>query len=121
MDSGIEVLVQVEGAPVRLTPQVERALYRTTHEALANAWRHAHCSYVSIGLTFAKDALELVVTDDGVGLGQALEQEGPRMGLANMRKSIEEVGGTFKIRAAKPRGVRVEARVGRKGSASASS
>lgn len=120
MDSGIEVLVQVEGAPVRLTPQVERALYRTAHEALANAWRHARCSTINVGLTFGKDELELTVTDDGVGLGQALKEEGPRVGLANMRKAIEQVGGSFRIRSAKPRGVRVEARVARKGATSGS-
>jgi len=120
MDSGIEVLVQVEGAPVRLTPQVERALYRTAHEALANAWRHAHCSTVSVGLAFDREEIALIVTDDGVGLGQALKQEGPRVGLANMRKSVEQIGGSFRIRSAKPRGVRIEARVARKGPSSAS-
>ncbi|HEY7873797.1 MAG TPA: GAF domain-containing protein [Actinomycetota bacterium] len=120
MDSGIEVLVQVEGAPVRLTPQVERALYRTAHEALANAWRHARCSTVVVELTFGKEELVLTVTDDGVGLGQALREEGPRVGLANMRKAIEEVGGSFRIRSAKPRGVRVEARVARRGTSSGS-
>jgi signal transduction histidine kinase len=120
MDSGIEVLVQVEGAPVRLTPQVERALYRTAHEALANAWRHAHCSTVNLALAFGREEIALIVTDDGVGLGQALKQEGPRVGLANMRKGVEQIGGSFRIRSAKPRGVRIEARVARKGPPSAS-
>jgi signal transduction histidine kinase len=120
MDSGIEVLVQVEGAPVRLTPQVERALYRTAHEALANAWRHARCSTINVQLTFDKEELVLTVTDDGIGLGQALKEEGPRVGLANMRKAIEQIGGSFRIRSAKPRGVRVEARVARKGTSSGS-
>lgn len=120
MDSGINVLVSVEGAPARLTPQVERALYRTSHEGLANAWRHARCSTVLIDLTFDKEEILLSVTDDGVGLGQALDEEGPRAGIANMRKSVEEVGGSFRIRAAKPRGLRLEARVKREGNASVS-
>lgn len=120
MDSGIEVLVSVEGAPARLTPQVERALYRTSHEGLANAWRHARCSTVAIDLNFGKKDIVLSVTDDGVGLTQTLQQEGPRAGIANMRKSIEAVGGTFRIRAAKPRGLRIEARVKREGHTSAS-
>lgn len=120
MDSGIEVLVSVEGAPVRLTPQVERALYRIAHEGLANAWRHARCATVVIQLSFGPEEVALTVTDDGIGLSQTLKEEGPRVGVANMRKSVEEAGGSFRIRAAKPRGIRIEARVKREGRTSAS-
>jgi signal transduction histidine kinase len=120
LDSGIEILVSVEGVPARLTPQVERALYRIAHEGLANAWRHARCAHVHIQLAFAKDEVSLRVTDDGVGLTATLEHEGPRAGIANMRKSIEEVGGSFRVRAAKPRGVRIEGCVKREGRTSAS-
>ena len=120
MDSGIEILVSVEGAPARLTPQVERALYRIAHEGLANAWRHSRCEQVVIRLVFDKDEVSLSVADDGVGLSQTIQEEGPRAGIANMRKSVEEVGGSFRLRAVKPRGVRIEARVKRERRASAS-
>jgi signal transduction histidine kinase len=119
MDSGINVLVSVEGAPAQLTPQVERALYRIAHEGLANAWRHACCEHVAIHLEYGSNEVALSVTDDGVGLTQTLKEEGPRVGIANMRKSVEQVGGSFRIRAAKPRGLRIEARV-KEGSASGS-
>jgi two-component system NarL family sensor kinase len=120
LDSGIDISVSVEGAPARLTPQVERALYRIAHEGLANAWRHARCAQVVINLVFAKDEVALTVADDGIGLSQTLKEEGPRAGVANMRKSVEQVGGSFRIRAAKPRGVRIEARVKREKRPSAS-
>jgi signal transduction histidine kinase len=103
-----------------LTPQVERALYRIAHEGLANAWRHARCSTLAVDLVFGPDEVSLTVTDDGIGLSQTLDQEGPRAGIANMRKSIEEAGGTFRLRAANPRGLRIEARVKKEGRTSAS-
>lgn len=112
-DSSIPVLVEIEGAPRRLTPGVERALYRVAHEGLMNAWRHARCSALRVEVSFGKSDVRLRVVDDGVGVTSigGGKDGWARMGLASMRRAMDEVGGDLRIRAAKPRGTIVEARV----------
>lgn len=112
-DSGIDVVVDVSGEPTRLAPRVEKALYRVFHEALMNAWRHAHCKAIRAELTFGSDEITLTAVDDGVGLLAGSRAAGPRVGTASMRRAMEEVGGAFRIRNIKPTGVRVDASVPR--------
>jgi signal transduction histidine kinase len=110
-DSGIEVLVEVEGRAVRLAPRIEQALYRVAHEALINAWRHARCGVVRAELRFERDAVSLRIQDDGVGLQLRHPEDGVHMGIDGMRRAVNEVEGSIRVRTARPRGVVVEARV----------
>lgn len=110
-DSGISVLVECAGRPVRLQPAVERALYRVANEALTNAWRHARCSFVRLELDFTGGEVALRITDDGVGLSPRLRDRGPGLGIMSMRRAIAEVDGSLRVRNAARHGVRVEAKV----------
>ncbi|MEX2459380.1 MAG: GAF domain-containing protein [Actinomycetota bacterium] len=114
-DTGIPVILEVAGRPTRLQPRIERALYRVVHQALANAWRHARCASTRVELAFRPDGVGVQVLDDGVGLGGRWPESRVGTGIHSMRRAIDEVGGTFRLRNARPRGVRVEAWVGREG------
>ncbi|MDQ3951829.1 MAG: GAF domain-containing protein [Actinomycetota bacterium] len=109
-DSELDVIVDVSGRPVRLPARAERALYRVVHESLANAWRHSRCSVVRVALAFEKRRVRLTVTDDGTGLTETIPDRG-RVGTSSMRRAITDVGGSFQIRNARPRGVVVEAEI----------
>ena len=111
-DSGIQVQVDVDGISSRLPSKLQRALYRVAHEALSNAWRHARCENIVIRLNRDGPELILTISDDGVGPSIQQMSESSRGGMANMRRAMSEVGGTFRIRPVKPHGVKVEARVG---------
>ena len=108
-DSGIQVLLDVTGSTIRLSPRIERALYRVAHEALTNAWRHARCSTIRLELAFDRPQTSMVIVDDGTGVRP--DQEGPRVGIANMRRAMDEVDGSLRIKNVKPHGLRVEASV----------
>lgn len=110
-DSGISVLVECTGRPSRLSPAVERAMYRVANEALTNAWRHARCSFVRMELAFSAQEVALRITDDGVGLSPRLRDRGPGLGIMSMRRAIAEVDGILRVRNAARHGVRVEAKV----------
>lgn len=110
-DSGISVLVESQGRPMRLTPAVERAMYRVANEALTNAWRHARCSFVRLELDFTANEIALRITDDGVGLSPRLRDRGPGLGIMSMRRAIAQVDGILHVRNAARHGVRVEAKV----------
>jgi signal transduction histidine kinase len=112
-DSGLRVTVCVHGRAVRMSGQIEQALYRVAHEALTNAWRHAHGEKVQVDLTFADDHVLLRVVDDGVGLNGAPNGDGLHVGILGMRRVMADAGGLLRVACAKPRGTVVEAQVPR--------
>ena len=112
-DSGIQILVEVKGKPVRLSPDAERAVYRVAHEAIANAWRHSRCAILRLELAFERREVVLRIRDDGVGLGPRGVDRGIGLGIITMRRAVAEVNGVLHVRNAGPRGVVVEARVPR--------
>ena len=109
-DTGICVLLDVDPG-LEVDAAIEGALFRVAHQALANAWRHARCATVRIELRRTAAAAVISVTDDGVGLGRRWERRGPGMGIAGMRRAIDEVGGRLRVRNIRPHGVRIEATV----------
>ncbi|MGY1640175.1 histidine kinase [Geodermatophilus sp. SYSU D00703] len=63
-----------------LGPDAELVVYRVAQEALTNVARHADAGRVCVDLapTFAGDAVQLRIVDDGRGLGDAREGAGIR-------------------------------------------
>lgn len=78
---------------VRLRPpvRIERELYRIAFEAIVNVERHAAAEHLSVRYAAGLDAVELVVTDDGVGLRGDVSSD--RYGLIGMRERAERIGG----------------------------
>ena len=79
VDKEVPLHVQVEAATV-------------LREALSNAARHAEASRVEVSVTI-DDHLTLVVTDDGVGIGNPTRMSG----IANSRARAELLGGKLEI------------------------
>lgn len=83
----------VEAAPAPDAFAV-RSLARVYKEAIVNAARHARAGRVDVDLAFETAAFALTIRDDGQGLDPAAQ---PGRGLANMRRRVEELGGTFEV------------------------
>ncbi len=103
---------QVEGRPVRLSEEVELALFRIAQEALSNVQRHARAEHTAVRLTFAPDRVHLVVQDDGRGFHPPerlvdLVQHG-HLGLMSMQERAQIIGGRLTIRSHPGQGTRVE-------------
>jgi signal transduction histidine kinase len=111
-DSGIRVQVDIKGSG-RLPMRIEQSLYRVAHEALTNAWRHSRCDTLRIALTIGSKDVELSVVDDGLGIRSF--EDTRRSGVTNMRRALEEVGGTFRITNIKPHGTAVDVHIPREG------
>jgi signal transduction histidine kinase len=90
-----------------LPAAVEVATYRIVQEALTNVVRHAGARRCVIRLSLG-GALELEITDDGVGLP---EDRHAGVGLTSMRERAAELGGTCVIEAPPGGGTRVLARL----------
>ena len=73
----------------RLHPEIEATAYYIAAKAAANAVRHASAGHVEITLARTSDALQLTVTDDGVG-GATF---GGGTGLQGLRDRADAAGG----------------------------
>lgn len=103
------VTVEATALPETLPAAVEVAAYRIVQEALMNVSRHAGASTCNIRLACAGSrALEVEVTDDGIGLPDA---PGQGVGLRSMRERAAELGGICEIGRASACGTRVFARL----------
>ena len=86
------------------------ALLRVLQEALNNTVRHAKASRVSCALRRDGNQIVIDFEDDGAGL-PAQEARGRGRGLGNMARRVQDLGGTFTLDAARPRGLRLSASI----------
>src|SRR5512143_2856335 len=64
--AGPQMTLTVDGAPRRLTPDQELAIYRIVQEALNNVIKHAHAERAEVKLIF-EGVLKVSIGDNGVG------------------------------------------------------
>ncbi len=96
-----------EDVPSRmLSAEARHHLLLALKEALNNVARHAAATEVRLGLRVVREGLTLTIADDGEGFtpgSTANFQDGAGAGrpagtgLANMRRRVESLGGTFKV------------------------
>jgi signal transduction histidine kinase len=90
--------VRVEGMPRRLDASLEHHLLRIGLEALTNALKHSGARRIEILLRFRPDTTDLVVQDDGGGLGHGAEDmPGGHFGLQGIRERADKLGGVLQI------------------------
>jgi len=98
--TGIEAKFAVKGEVRKLPLNVETAIYRVVQEALYNVFKHAQATRVDLELSFHPHHIEVQVTDNGVGIPEAVIQrsrEGLTFGLKSMLDRVAELGGTLEI------------------------
>lgn len=110
--SGVDVVLHVNGARERLAPELELVLYRVAQEALTNVVKHAHARHASVTLTRHPTRVDLSIDDDGTGFSPALDrvrdESGLGLGLFGMAERAALVGGSFSITPLTPTGVRIQ-------------
>jgi signal transduction histidine kinase len=81
-----------------VSPDLRHNVFLAAKEAITNVVRHARASEVWIRLRMDNDSFTLEIEDNGKGLGDMDEEAARRRhGLSNMRKRLEDVGGTFNL------------------------
>lgn len=80
--------------------EVQTQVLMVVREALSNVVRHAHATSVTVQVEVTGARLEVVVRDDGVGIGaDAVES-----GLSNVRDRATEHGGAVELSRGEPHG-----------------
>ncbi|MFA5548325.1 MAG: PAS domain S-box protein [Porticoccaceae bacterium] len=87
----------------------ERALqvFRIVQEAVSNAVRHSGASHLSLDMRIEDGALELSITDDGIGVDIPHSRTTAGLGLVTMRSRARLMGGRLEIASLRRRGTRV--------------
>jgi signal transduction histidine kinase len=110
--SGIEIdcdLALPREKDERPTPVLETAVYRLVQEALNNVSRHSMARHAELAVRARRAAIEIEVSDDGVGFEPSLVREG--FGLVGMRERAALLGGTVEIDSTKGAGTRLRASI----------
>jgi signal transduction histidine kinase len=106
---GLQVAVRRDGSPVELPAGLDLSAYRIVQEALTNTLRHARATRADVTLTYASDALEVDVLDDGrAPAGNGLDGG---HGLLGMRERAALLGGELEAGPHPGGGYRVHARL----------
>jgi signal transduction histidine kinase len=82
----------------QISPEARHNVFLAAKEAVTNIVKHARASEACIRLRLEPGAFVLEIQDNGRGpAGRAAPAAQSRNGLRNMRKRMEDIGGTFEI------------------------
>ncbi len=92
----LDVPAQLPGATI--SPEIRHNVFLAAKEAITNVVRHAKAATASLRLRLQPTTFTLEIEDDGRGVADLAEKAGQsRNGLSNMRKRMEDIGGSFAI------------------------
>ena len=92
----LEVPSQIPNTPI--SPELRHNVFLAAKEAITNVVKHAKASAAIVRLNLEPNRFTLEIEDNGKGLGTLNpEAAARRNGLRNMRKRMEDVGGSFAL------------------------
>jgi signal transduction histidine kinase len=91
----VEVDLHLEGDLEVLPDRYRTCIYRAVQEALTNCVRHAKARAIKVSVALRPDALDVSVTDDGVGLDPSRRRAG--LGLRGIEERVKELHGVMTI------------------------
>ncbi|HRE78856.1 MAG TPA: sensor histidine kinase [Flavobacterium sp.] len=104
----LEMNVIPFGLKDRLDNKLEVSLFRMIQELCTNIIKHAKASEVNIYLTQHNGTdINLIIEDNGIGFDPKAVKSSDGMGLKNIEKKVEQMGGTFSIDTIKNKGTTI--------------
>jgi len=76
--------------------QIKSILLRITQEFIQNSLKHSNCKKININLSDTDNQIIVLLKDDGIGFNSHIESTNG-IGLNNIKKRIEMLGGEHKI------------------------
>jgi signal transduction histidine kinase len=99
--TGIAATLEIRGDPDSLSSGQRITIFRAIQEALANVREHAGASSVEVRIRARRSAIELQITDDGMGFeverAVAKAAQRGRLGLVGIAERVRMLGGTFEL------------------------
>jgi signal transduction histidine kinase len=98
---GVRATLEIRGDPDSLSSAQRITVFRAIQEALANVREHAGASLVEVRLRARRSAIEVQITDDGMGFeverALAKAAQRGRLGLVGIGERVRMLGGTFQV------------------------
>jgi signal transduction histidine kinase len=91
----IDVDLRIDGGLDNLPDKYRTCVYRVVQEAMTNCVRHAEAKHVQVAIGAHDGDLEVLVSDDGVGLDEAQRRNG--LGLRGIEERVRDLDGTMTI------------------------
>lgn len=91
----VEVSPQLPNTPI--SPELRHNVFLAAKEAINNVVKHSRATVAWLRLRLEPDRFTLEIEDNGHGLPADAANKG-RNGLRNMRKRLEDIGGSFDLR-----------------------
>ena len=94
----------------QISSQTRHNLTMAVKEAVHNVIKHAGASEVTVRIQLVSDSLQMSVHDDGCGF-QVSSQATAGHGLTNMKRRLEEIGGTCVVESGPGKGTTIHLRL----------
>ncbi|HEX2922877.1 MAG TPA: GAF domain-containing sensor histidine kinase [Chloroflexota bacterium] len=115
LESELGWSTELRAGSMRLSKEMETALYRILHEAITNARKHSETQRLAVRMSLSRKWLTAEVQDWGKGFveGYRPQTGGPRrsVGLLSMKKRAELLGGSCEIESRIGSGTTVKVRL----------
>jgi PAS domain S-box-containing protein len=99
--SKIKVDLELPADMGRLPDDLELVIFRVVQESLTNIHRHSGSSSARIHLACSKSAVEVEISDQGLGISQERQKEmnaaRTGVGIRGMQERVRQFGGTLRI------------------------
>ncbi|MEM7373560.1 MAG: ATP-binding protein [Bacteroidota bacterium] len=95
--SPFHIHLEMFGGELSVSYEVELALFRITQEALTNIVKYADASQVFILLNQEENEILLTIEDNGIGFEWMHVPSANSMGISNMQKRAQKIGGATTI------------------------
>jgi PAS domain S-box-containing protein len=101
--SGLTVFLEIDSDLVRLSQDLEMAVFRIVQEALTNIHRHARTSEAFVRIHLVSGSLLVEIEDRGQGIADftSLDRQRMGVGLRGMRERVRRLSGQFQVRSGK--------------------
>jgi signal transduction histidine kinase len=109
--SGIGCSIITEPDEMSLDDDLSTAIFRIFQETLTNILRHAEATKVNVRLKKTKTFVDLVVRDNGQGVGEEELAKTDSFGLIGIRERAIALGGTAQIWGEQGSGTTVKVRI----------
>ena len=103
---GVEIHFQSRSTEKRIPSNYEVSIFRLVQECVTNAMKHGKCKDIWVKLEWLKDAVNIVVKDDGIGFDPQVVKD-HSFGILGMKERIEILNGTITITSEINRGTTV--------------
>jgi two-component system sensor histidine kinase UhpB len=109
--TGISCPINQVDEGIEISPDASIALFRIFQETMTNIMKHAKASQVTVDIANRKDGVDLIISDNGVGLKEVDRQKPRSFGLRGIQERVAHFNGKVLISSKPGKGTKVEVHV----------